>query len=93
MEKLIQLQTEQVLLTYLLHWSVDEQCNTTALASGVATVKKLKTWVEAQQKTSTDPQLSAHYALVLQSMAAPDKSQPTLHTDMPPGAPIGCDVE
>ncbi len=93
MEGLVQLQTEQVLLTYLLHWSVDGKCNTAARASGVLTVKKLKSWVEAQQKVTTDQRLLAHYALLLDRMAAPDKAMPTQHAEMPPGAPIGCEMD
>jgi len=93
MEALLQLQTEQVLLTYLLHWSVDEKCNTAARASAVLTLKQLKQWVEQQQKITHDPRLLAHYALVIDRMASPEKAVTTEHVDLPPGAPIGCEMD
>lgn len=91
MELLVQQQTEQVLLTYLLAWSVNEQMNVAARSVGVKVLLDLKAWVEQQQKIAADPAVKAHYALVLERMKAPDKAKPTQHAEMPPGAPIGCD--
>jgi hypothetical protein len=91
MQKLIQLQTEQVLLTYLLASSVDETLSFTARGSVQKALADLKTWIEAQKKTSKDNSYLAHLTLALERMKAPDKAKPTVHAAIPPGAPIGCD--
>ncbi|MBC6491875.1 zinc-dependent metalloprotease [Flavihumibacter stibioxidans] len=91
MELLVQQQTEHVLLTYLMAWSVNEQMNVAARGAGVKVLADLKVWIEQQQKAAADPVQKAHYALALERMKAPDKAKPTLHAEMPPGAPIGCD--
>jgi hypothetical protein len=87
---LVQQQTEQVLLTYLLAASVDERSSFAARSVMRKTLDDLKTFIDAQKKTSTDEQLSGHYALALERMKAPDKAKPTIHAAIPPGAPIGC---
>lgn len=89
--KLIQLQTEQVLLTYLLASSVDENLSFAARGAVQKSLSDLKTWVEEQKKTTTDILLQNHYALALERMKSPDKAKPTIHAAIPPGAPIGCE--
>jgi len=91
MQKLIQLQTEQVLLTYLLASSVDETLSFPARASVQKALTDLKTWIEGQKKTAKDSSYLAHLTLALERMKAPDKAKPTVHAAIPPGAPIGCD--
>lgn len=94
MEGLIQQQTEQVLLTYLLAASADEQLSFAAKASIVQQLDGLKTYIMAQQKTNKDNALAAHYLLALERMKAPEKAKPTVQIkDIPPGAPIGCGEE
>ncbi len=93
MEKLIQLQTEQVLLTYLLSSSINNELSFPAKAVMVKALAHLKKYMEAQQKLSKDDMLLAHYLLALQRMTEPEKARPTLHKEIPPGAPIGCDWE
>lgn len=89
--KLIQLQTEQVLLTYLLASSVDENLSFAARGVVQKSLADLKTWVEEQKKTATDLNILGHYTLALERMKSPDKAKPTIHAAMPPGAPIGCE--
>jgi len=93
MEGLIQMQTEQVLLTYLLASSVND--NLSFLSKGIVdkALADLKTFIENKRKTSNDATYSGHLLLALERMKAPEKSKPTLHEEAPPGAPIGCDVE
>ncbi|MEO6314041.1 MAG: zinc-dependent metalloprotease [Chitinophagaceae bacterium] len=94
MESLVQLQTEQILLTYLLSSSVDENANFAARAAAQKALADLKVFIDQQQKTAKDDAYSAHLALALERMKAPDKAKPTVqHKEMPPGAPIGCDME
>jgi hypothetical protein len=90
-EAAIQLQNEQLLLTYLLSSSVDEKLSFPAKTSVVASINELKTWVESVQKTSDDAMYKAHLGLVLERMKSPEKAKPTLHAIPPPGAPIGCE--
>lgn len=92
MQKLIQLQTEQILLTYLLALSVDDNANFVARAAGVKAVSDLKIYLTEQQKAVTDYRYASHIALALERMKTPEKAKPTtMHLDAPPGAPIGCD--
>jgi hypothetical protein len=94
MEGLIQQQTEQVLLTYLLAASVDEQLSFAAKAAIVQKIDGLKQYLSTQQKTVQDNGLAAHYLLAIERMKSPDKAKPTIQIkDIPPGAPIGCGEE
>ena len=90
-EAAIQLQNEQLLLTYLLSSSVDEKLSFPAKASVISSINELKTWVESAQKTSDDAMYKAHLGLVVERMKSPEKAKPTLHAIAPPGAPIGCE--
>jgi hypothetical protein len=91
MLKLIQLQTEQVLLTYLLSASINEN-NSFAVKSVVKKyLDDLKNYIESQLKFTTDETLKGHYLLALDRMKTPADAKPTLHKEIPPGAPIGCD--
>lgn len=90
MQGLIQQQTEQVVLTYMLAGSVDEKISFAGRAGIRKALDELKTYIEAQKKTATG--LSAgHLSLALERMKAPEKAKPTIHAAIPPGAPIGCE--
>ena len=90
-ETLIQQQTEQVLLTYLLASSVDEN-NSFAVKSVLQKqLNDLKKYIDLQIKLSTAPLYTGHLQLVMERMKNPKDAKPTLHKEAPPGAPIGCD--
>ncbi|MDQ3552020.1 MAG: zinc-dependent metalloprotease [Bacteroidota bacterium] len=91
-KKLIQLQNEQILLTYLLAASIDENAAYTTRALIHAKLNELKTHIE-KQKNSGDETYKGHLLLALERMKAPDKAKPTVHKPLPPGAPIGCDMD
>ena len=93
MEGMIQRQTDQLVLTYLLSSSIDEENSFAARATVQKAIADLKTYIETQKKTSTNSGDIANYILALERMKAPDKAKPTLHAPIPPGAPIGCDIE
>jgi hypothetical protein len=93
MEKLIQQQNEQIVLTYLLAASIDENISFTARSAVQKALSDLKTFIEVQKKLSKDESYTAHLILALERMKAPEKAKPTIHAAMPPGAPIGCDLE
>jgi hypothetical protein len=89
MEKIIQQQTEQLLLTYLLALSIDDNASFGAKAAAQKGLEDVKAFATAQKKLSKDDSYTAHLALTLERMKAPDKAKPTQHKEMPPGAPIG----
>ncbi len=91
MEKLIQLQTEQLLLTYLLAATQDENATFQARGVAIRAVNNLKKWIDAKKASPTDPAYEAHLLLALERIKSPDKAKPTMHREMPPGAPIGCE--
>ena len=91
MEKLIQQQTQQILLTYLLAVSVDDNASFATKGVVQKALSDLKKYIEAQQKIIKDEIQLANFILALERMKAPEKAKPTIHAAMPPGAPIGCD--
>lgn len=92
MQQLIQQQTEQIVLTYLLALSVDDNAGFAAEAEGVVALKKLRSFIDQQLKsTSLSASYRSHLELALERMKAPEKAKPTLHAAIPPGAPIGCE--
>jgi hypothetical protein len=91
MEQLIQQQTEQVLLTYLLALSVDNKASFQARADGIKVLSDLKNWIESQQKVSKDSSYTAHLMLALERMKKPKDAKPSMHSEIPPGSPIGTD--
>jgi hypothetical protein len=92
-EKAIQFQTEQLLLTYLLASSIDEQLSFPAKARVGQVLTELKSWLEASVKTASDPLYKAHLGLAIDRFKSPEKAKPTIHAVAPPGAPIGCEEE
>ena len=93
MEGLIQIQTEQVLLTYLLAASIDDDNSFITKSVISKTLTDLKTMIEAKKKITADATYSGHLLLALERMMAPEKAKPTIHVVIPPGSPIGCDEE
>jgi hypothetical protein len=93
MEGLIQLQTEQVLLTYLLAAGIDEDNSFITKAVIQKELADLKTFIEAKKKTAADITYSGHLLLALKRMETPADAKPTIHAVIPPGAPIGCEEE
>ena len=93
MEGLIQLQTEQLLLTYLLAGSIDDNNSFITKAVIQKALADLKTFIETKKKTSPDNTYTGHLLLALERMKAPEKAKPTIHAAMPPGAPIGCEED
>jgi Met-zincin/Domain of unknown function (DUF5117) len=91
MEKLIQQQTQQILLTYLLAVSIDDNTSFTAKAVLQKALSDLKKYIELQQKSTTDKLMLGNFILALERMKAPEKAKLAIHAAMPPGAPIGCD--
>lgn len=91
MAALIQMQTAQVLLTYLLSSAINDDNSYAVRAQAAYQLQQLKVWLEAQVKGNLSAHWKAHYQLALDRMKAPEKAKPTVHKPAPPGAPIGCD--
>lgn len=93
MQRLIQMQTEQVLLTYLLSASVNDN-NSFAVKSVLQkALTDLKAFIETQSKAATDETYKGHLLLAIERMKEPAAAKPTIHREIPPGAPIGCEWE
>jgi hypothetical protein len=90
-EKLIQLQTQQILLTYLLSASINDNNSFAVKSALVKALKDLEIFMNGQLKIAADDTYKGHLVLALQRMKEPEKAKPTLHREIPPGAPIGCD--
>lgn len=93
-KQLIQLQNEQILLSYLL--SVSQNKNTSFITRSfiLKGVEDIKNLAQIQIKTTKDPIYLAHLHLTLERIKSPEKANPVLeHESMPPGAPIGMDEE
>ena len=88
---LIQMQTEEVLLTYLLAASINDNNSFVVKSILQTTLKGLKAFIDGKLKTSTDPTYKGHLLLALERMKEPEKAKPTIHKEIPPGAPIGCE--
>jgi hypothetical protein len=91
MEGLIQLQNEQILLTYLLASSINDNNSFITQSVVQKSLSDLKTFIEAKKKAATDATYSGHLLLALERMKKPENAKPTLHAAPPPGAPIGCE--
>ena len=93
MEGLIQLQTEQVLLTYLLAAGSNDDNSFITQAVVQKALADLKTFIELKKKSSIDHIYTGHLLLAVERMKAPEKAKPTIHAAIPPGAPIGCEED
>jgi hypothetical protein len=89
-EALIQMQTEQILLTYLLAASVNDNNSFAVKSILQSALKELKAFIEAKAKVNFDMIYKGHLLLALERMKEPEKAKPTIHREVPPGAPIGC---
>ncbi len=93
MEKLIQQQTEQVLLTYMLSLSMYTKASFQVQADTKRALGDLKAYIESKIKNSPDTSYTAHLILALDRMKKPEDAKPTVREEIPPGSPIGCDME
>lgn len=91
MQQLIQQQNEQLVLTYLLASGINEASSFQARAVIQLKLKELKNYIESQLKLNNNDSYVAHLQLSLERMKSPEKASPTVHSPIPPGAPIGCE--
>lgn len=92
MEALIQMQTEQMLLTYLLSSLADDNNSYATKAVLKRSIEELKDFIQSKLKSATGT-YAGHLSLALDRIKTPEKAKPTVPYEMPPGAPIGMDVD
>lgn len=84
----VQKQTQQMVLTWLLALSKNEQANYTVQAICYNRLDALKKYASAQLNSSTD---KAHFSYAIERINNPKEIALPQHKEIPPGAPIGCD--
>ncbi len=85
----IQLQTQQMVVTFLLGLNQSEQANYAVKSIAYSQLQKIKEYC----KTKLTGDDATHYEFVIERIEHPkDIALPT-HREMPPGAPIGCEEE
>jgi hypothetical protein len=91
MQALVQQQTEQLVLTYLLASTLDDKNSFAARSAVVNVLNRLKSHIDSNLKTiPADGAYAGHLRLATERMKNPEKAKPTQHAAAPPGAPIGC---
>ncbi|MEO6166127.1 MAG: hypothetical protein ABIO98_01305, partial [Chitinophagales bacterium] len=93
LEGLIQKQNQQLLLTYLLAVSVNDDASFATRAQVMKATDDLKAFANLQLKTTTEAESKGYLLLTLERMKAPEKAKSAMHEAMPPGSPIGCGFE
>lgn len=89
----VQFQTEQIVLTHLMALSTNESANYQARAICGKVLKDLKTYLEETKKTTKESDYQAHLDYALDRMKNPSSAKVAVHKELPPGAPIGCGEE
>lgn len=89
LEKQVQLQTEQLVLTHLMALCNSDLASYQVKAFCNSALKELKSFIEKQLAGTTDSGYQAHLSYALERMKSPDKIKPSPLKEMPPGAPIG----
>ena len=87
----VQLQTQQMVLTWLLSLSQDEDANYIVKSICFDRLQSLKQYAEQMKKTNVS--LKAHYGYAIERINKPKDIPQPKHKEIPPGAPIGCDWE
>jgi hypothetical protein len=89
----VQFQTEQIVLTHLMALSTNEAANYQVKAVCGKALRELKTYLEETKKTVKDADYQAHLDYALERMKNPSAAKVAVHKELPPGAPIGCEEE
>lgn len=90
LKRAVQLQTQQMVLTWLLALSQSEQANYAVKSICFEELQKIKKQAVALSKTSAD---KAHYLYAIERIDKPKEISLPVHKEIPPGAPIGCDFD
>ncbi len=85
----LQMQTQQMVLSYLLGLVTNDNANYTVKAICHDRLQQLKTYCQAQAKTNAT--YKAHFNYAVERINNPKDIAIPVHKDIAPGAPIGCD--
>ncbi len=86
----VQKQTQHMVLTWLLALSQNEQANYAVQSISNNRLSSLKKYAESMVKAGTD---AAHFGYVIERINNPKEISLPQHKEIPPGAPIGCDLD
>ena len=90
-QQMIIQQNQQLLLTYLLAVSIDDNASFATKAAIMEGISSIKFLCETKLKTAPAAAANGYYLLTLERIKYPEKAKPTLHEQAPPGSPIGCE--
>lgn len=91
LKKEVQLQTQQMVLSWILSLSMNDNANLLVKSICYDRLQLLKNYCEAQIKIN--PSLKAHYAYAIERINKPKDIAVPQFKEIPPGAPIGCDFD
>ena len=89
LKKEIQLQTQQMVLTWILGLGQSEQANYAVKSICFSRLEIIKKFCEEQMKIN--PSLKPQYSYAVERINKPKDIQLPTHKEIPPGSPIGCD--
>ena len=87
----IQMQTQQMVLTYILGLSQSDNANYIVKSICFDRLQSLKQYAEQMKNSSAA--LKAHYSYAIERISKPKDIPLPQHKEIPPGAPIGCDFD
>lgn len=88
LEKQVQLQTQQMVLTWLLALYQNDQSGYAVKSICHSRLKQLREFCASKKSM---PELGHHYAYAVERIDHPKEVPMPVHKDIPPGAPIGCE--
>lgn len=86
----IQLQTQQMVLTWILGLSQSDNANYIVKSICFDRLQSLKQYATQMKNT---PGMQAHYNYAIERISKPKDISLPQHKEIPPGAPIGCDFD
>lgn len=91
LQQMVQLQTEQLVLTHLMQLASNEEASYQARATAHAALKNLQHYIQGKQRSNRLDAYQAHLAFAMERLSKPaDESlTPGRSLDLPPGSPIG----
>jgi hypothetical protein len=93
LEGLIQQQNAQLLLSYILAASVNDNVSFPVKANLAKAIDTIKGLTESQLKSTIDDTTKGYLLLTLDRIKSPEKAKTLSHIPIAPGSPIGCDMD
>ncbi|MBC5991288.1 zinc-dependent metalloprotease [Pontibacter cellulosilyticus] len=91
LQEVVQMQTEQLVLTHLLQLAHNENTSYQARAIATAALQQIKDYANRKRNEGSSSPYQAHLAFALDRLNRPvtEEIKPSRSLDLPPGAPIG----